>query len=128
MRIAVRCVDCDLVQFVTLWGRCRKCRKPYDEPLRLAETHGPKESQTPIPYKAANSEIVRALPYVVRVVRQAQGMSQGQLAGLMGCARQNVNRLECGHKTPNMETFVNLCSALSISQSGFLYLCEHAGP
>lgn len=52
--------------------------------------------------------------------RERQGLSQTALADRAGIDRKTVNRIENGHYSPNMESFVLLCKALHRDPSDML--------
>jgi DNA-binding XRE family transcriptional regulator len=56
----------------------------------------------------------------LREEREQQHISQTVLANRAGIDRKTVNRIENGHYSPNLETFVLLCRALHIDPSEML--------
>jgi putative transcriptional regulator len=44
----------------------------------------------------------------VRMLRDAAGLSQGQLAGAMGVSRQTINSIETGRYTPSLPLAISL--------------------
>jgi DNA-binding XRE family transcriptional regulator len=56
----------------------------------------------------------------LREEREQQGLSQTTLADRAGIDRKTVNRIENGHYSPNLETFVLLCRALHADPSEML--------
>jgi len=56
----------------------------------------------------------------LREERERQGISQTALADRAGIDRKTVNRIENGHYSPNMESFVLLCRALRLDPSEML--------
>lgn len=56
----------------------------------------------------------------LRQERERQGISQTALADRAGIDRKTVNRIENGHYSPNMESFVLICKALHLNPSDML--------
>ena len=56
----------------------------------------------------------------LRQERERQGISQTALADRAGIDRNTVNRIENGHYSPNMESFVLICKALHLDPSDML--------
>jgi len=56
----------------------------------------------------------------LRSARQKAAMSQNALADAAGVERKTINRIECGHFSPSLETLTRLCSALGTKLSAFL--------
>jgi len=56
----------------------------------------------------------------LRQERERQGISQTALADRAGIDRKTVNRIENGHYSPNMESFVLICKALHLDPSDML--------
>lgn len=46
--------------------------------------------------------------------RKELGMSQRQLAKLVGITQQFMNEIESGRKSPSIEVLINICKALEI--------------
>jgi putative molybdopterin biosynthesis protein len=51
----------------------------------------------------------------LRVLRQARGYSQQQLAGMAGVSRQAVSAVEAGHSDPSLRVALALASALGVT-------------
>jgi|LauGreDrversion4_2_1035121.scaffolds.fasta_scaffold46568_2 transcriptional regulator with XRE-family HTH domain len=56
---------------------------------------------------------------ILRNIRIKQELSQQALADMSGVDRKTVNRIENGHFSPNMETFLSLCEALVVQPRVF---------
>jgi len=56
----------------------------------------------------------------LRSARQKADMSQSELADVAGIERKTINRIECGHFSPSLETLTRLCAALDTKLSAFL--------
>jgi putative transcriptional regulator len=44
----------------------------------------------------------------IRTLRDAAGLSQGELAGAMGVSRQTINSIETGRYTPSLPLAISL--------------------
>ena len=51
---------------------------------------------------------------VVREMRIAKKLSQGELASLVGVDRKTINRIENGHFSPNLENIVRIFEVLNV--------------
>lgn len=58
----------------------------------------------------------------IREVRQARGMSQVELAGLLGVTKQSVSNWENDNIQPSIEMLVKLAQTLSVSADYLLGL------
>lgn len=56
----------------------------------------------------------------LKALREAAGLTQQQLADLVGMKAQNVTRLETGGREPAWETVIRLAKALKVSTDDFL--------
>lgn len=70
--------------------------------------------------------INRAFASVLRTIRQAQHLSQEELAALAGVHRTYISQLERGLKSPTLETIYRVTTTLQISLSEFFELVEKA--
>lgn len=52
------------------------------------------------------------LPNRIRTLRRAQGLTQTQLAKLVGVAQPYINEIERGKKTPSVDVLERLCDSL----------------
>lgn len=52
--------------------------------------------------------------------RQEREMSQGALAERAGVDRKTINRIENGHFSPSMDTFLRIATALNADPKEFL--------
>lgn len=53
------------------------------------------------------------LAKTIKRLRESKNLSQGQLALAAGIDRKTINRIERGHYSPSMDTFIRICTALS---------------
>lgn len=122
-RDVVRC-ECGLTQFVTKDGKCRKgsCRLPYIAPL--VEAPSPVRDLSPIPWSGC--EVAGVLPFVLRVLRLAAGMSQRDFARKLGLPRTYISKIENLKATPTLGGLERLSLALDTTPFEVLRLCEAA--
>lgn len=57
----------------------------------------------------------------IKSVRKSKGLTQGQVAELMGTATTVISRLERGTLNPTIMNFMGLCSALDVDPSELLH-------
>lgn len=56
----------------------------------------------------------------IQETRQRRGMTQSELAQKLGMTPKYISNLECGGKTPTLETFVAIANALEIDANTLL--------
>lgn len=56
----------------------------------------------------------KAMGERIRIAREERGMTQMDLSRIIGCTPQHVSAIERGVKTPTLETFVAIASALRV--------------
>lgn len=56
----------------------------------------------------------------IKTIRKSKGLTQGQVAQLMGSATTVISRLERGTLNPTIMNFMGLCSALEVEPSELL--------
>jgi transcriptional regulator with XRE-family HTH domain len=64
---------------------------------------------------------------VIGRLREERGMTQEVLSGLAGIARSHLGMIECGRKSPNVETLWRIADALGLRLSRLIRLVEEAG-
>lgn len=57
----------------------------------------------------------------IKLIRKSKGLTQGQVAELMGTATTVISRLELGTLNPTIMNFMGLCSALEVDPSELLH-------
>ncbi|MFB3814232.1 MAG: helix-turn-helix domain-containing protein [Terriglobales bacterium] len=109
-REVVRCDHCQIVQFRTVSGLCRRCRTPLDreEPPVIEAPPPP----TPEPTVTGPAVQVAA---AIRLLRQKNGLSQRQLAMRMRVPRTYVSKIENEKATPTLSSLGRLASALEVT-------------
>jgi transcriptional regulator with XRE-family HTH domain len=110
-REVVRCDRCQLVQFRTNNGLCRKCHACLDpdEPEILISEPAP--SAPPISEHGNGLQVASA----IRALRQRSGLSQRQLAIRMSVPRTYVSKIENDKATPTLSSLERLAHALQVS-------------
>lgn len=122
-REVVRCPHCELNQFVTKSGKCRRCGEPFGvDPIPVNAPTVP--IKTPKPPRVFG--VVENLPLVIKVLRDARGMSQRELARIMGVNRTFVSKLERGTVQPQLSTLEHISAALNASPFALMAMCEGA--
>ncbi len=104
-REVLRCERCQLMQFRTSNGNCRRCHKPLevDEPaLPALQLH----TSTAAPIQEL--DVARA----VRSLRHARALSQRQLAARMQVPRTYISKIENGKAMPTLSSLQRLATAL----------------
>ncbi len=104
-REVLRCERCQLVQFRTVHGNCRRCLKamePEEQPLP------PLAPQSVEPAAPEELNVARA----VRTLRHGRGLSQRQLAARMMVPRTYISKIENGKAMPTLASLERLASAL----------------
>lgn len=56
----------------------------------------------------------------IRNARKSAGMTQSQLAAIIGVHQKDISRWENGERTPNIESLADLCKALKVSADTLL--------
>lgn len=56
----------------------------------------------------------KAISERIRIAREERCMSQQRLANAIGCSNSYISAIERGEKSPNLETFVAIASALQV--------------
>ncbi len=68
------------------------------------------------------AEVIEVLNQRIREVRQTRGMSQVELAGLLGVTKQSVSNWENDNIQPSIEMLVRLALTLGVSTDYLLGL------
>lgn len=130
-RPVVRCAACELVQFITKRGSCRRCFKPLPKPEQLeppaeipvtractivaaADTvrHEPAGSGSQL-------DLVVTLGHRVRDLRTRLKITQEGVCRRSGVSRGYFSRIEAGQMTPTIGTIEKICGAFGISMRDF---------
>ncbi len=113
-REVLRCERCQLVQFRTAHGNCRRCLKPLEpeEPVAAPIHLQNREGSAP-----AELDVARA----VRTLRHARDLSQRQLAARMQVPRTYISKIENGKAMPTLSSLERLAGALDAPIGELLY-------
>jgi len=60
----------------------------------------------------------------IKNARKAAGITQKELAAVIGVRQKDISRWENGERTPSIETFANICKALKASADILLEIGE----
>jgi transcriptional regulator with XRE-family HTH domain len=109
-REVVRCDRCQLVQFRTNNGLCRRCHASLDpdEPEILIEEPAPQ------PINPSHHGGGLQVASAIRSLRQRSGLSQRQLALRMQVPRTYVSKIENEKATPTLSSLQRLADALQV--------------
>jgi transcriptional regulator with XRE-family HTH domain len=126
-REVIRCLRCQLVQFRTASGRCRRCVKALpprlllvrrapnsEETLSTVAGQSPADSRRPFLVRNARVEKLTIGAKLVRC-RKERGLSQTELARRAGIPRSYVSRMENNHLTPGPRIAARLAATLGIT-------------
>ncbi|WP_370327227.1 helix-turn-helix domain-containing protein [Euzebya sp.] len=86
-------------------------RKSWDE-IKAARAESPERGRG---YEKAGRAI--RLAGEIRALREARGLSQQQLAEMVGTTQSAIARLEGGHVSPNLKTLDRIADALGVELS-----------
>ena len=125
-RDVIRCQRCQLVQFRTISGCCRRCWKPLPPKLAVVprsvsaeeSSHalaGPSPFRTPAPVFLSKLHFEKPkIGGVLQRLRSQRGMTQVQLARSAGIPRSYVSRIEHDHLLPGPWIAFRLAAALAV--------------
>ncbi len=66
----------------------------------------------------------KTLGLIIGTERVKRGMTQEQLSGLAGISRSHLAALECGQKSPRIETLWRVAEALGVKPSKLIIMME----
>lgn len=121
-RSTIRCPHCELNQFITKNGECRRCKRAFVEPEKPADDLVAIEVVRP---RTATWD-ERVFAPLLRLLRGAQGLSQRQLALRLGVPRTYVSKLENSHCLPTMDSLHAIAAALGITTQGLMLMYDTA--
>jgi transcriptional regulator with XRE-family HTH domain len=124
-RTIVRCPHCNLRQFLTNDGNCRKCHKF----LLSSEEVQPEPEPPPPP--PPPEKINDGWGWMFATIRQQRGFSQRQLSIKAKCVRTFISKMEGRYEPPTLATVERFAHALEVPMSvlasaddGRAYLCR----
>lgn len=107
-RTVLRCNHCQLVQFETSTGLCRRCHRTPS-----VTTQSPPFHQEQAPRYVSHPPTLKiALGMRLRLLRSANHLSQRDLASRVGCPRTYVSKIECGRVLPSVRSLQRFADAL----------------
>lgn len=127
-REIIRCQHCDLRQYATVSGNCRRCKQP-PVPPPPAPPVPPGDSKPPqldlknrghLPGVENHANLVAATALVLTSLRSEAGLSQSQMAARIGCARSYVSKVERSHAFPTIGSLDRFAQALGITLGGLV--------
>ncbi|SRR5579885_569612 len=132
-REVVRCRSCNLVQFRTVSDLCRRCDQPLTappppevpaEPLAGETSAAQRPAASPASDSTAGESRSFALGERLKQLREARGMTQGQIAAKAKVPRTYISRIEHFHLLPGPAVTQRLADALQV---GILELIPNSG-
>lgn len=120
-REVIHCGTCGLVQYRTRQGHCRRCQRlvprTVEFPIPSVEKQDLRGDDRQICEKRQNRETVANIGQRIMQLREARGMTHGQLNARSGVSRSYISRIESGQMTPSLETLERISEALGVSLS-----------
>lgn len=122
-RPTIRCGHCNLVQFITHNGHCRRCDTLIpipvpDVPLSFTDCP-PIERFTP--QSGPRRFDIVSLSEIIRFLRASKGMTQAMLSRVTKLSRPALNKLEVHHMI-SLRSVERVASAFGISENTLLSL------
>ena len=110
----LRCKSCQLNQFVTKSGLCRRCHKPLfvEEPVVCEKKE--EIAQPPASTSGRNAPI--DMGRAIWLLRSVRGLSQRAMAQRMGTARTYISKLETNRCMPTTTQIRRLAGTLEVSE------------
>jgi DNA-binding XRE family transcriptional regulator len=110
-KAVIRCKKCQLNQFMTRQGNCRRCRRPLlcEEPPVIVPAFQPAQPAGP-----ARPSVDMAT--AIWLLRSARGMSQRDMAKKMGIARTYISKLEGNRCVPSPPQIRRIAGILEVSE------------
>lgn len=136
-RKTVLCPHCGLNQFRMESGRCRRCRQPLTGNCRVCKNcrsayppevvpldDSPMQQIAVNPVEFRGEMFDEATACVLKLARLARGLSQFEMARVMGCPRTYISKVENGHARPVLRSLQRWASALNLPLDGLVGLIE----
>ena len=124
VREVLRCPHCDLNQFATVSGNCRRCQKPYVEPEAapiVLESRKPGKL-----FATRGSGLRQATSRVLLVCRGASGLSRSEMGRQFPCPRTYISKTENGRALPGPMQLAKLAEFFGISPYWLVTMIEGA--
>jgi ribosome-binding protein aMBF1 (putative translation factor) len=107
---ALYCSACDLVQFVTSSGLCRRCHRKLDCSL----INRRKISILPPSGGLSADPLAKRIGATIRSLRKERKLSQARFSASIGVARPVLSRIERGLAVPTLKHLEKITSALGM--------------
>jgi ribosome-binding protein aMBF1 (putative translation factor) len=112
----INCPGCELVQFKTAFGFCRRCHQALGSP----QSHLQRISIKPSANSVSDVPLANRIGDAIRILRKERRISQEQLAISVGTARSYLSRIERGVSVPTLKSLQRIASALGIELTELL--------
>ena len=112
-RKVIRCLRCNLLQYVTRNNQCRRCFGwlIVEAPATAKLEALPEPTSMP----SKNFQVVTKMGARIAELRMRAGLTQGELCRRSGVTRSFLSRMECGVMCPSLATMERLAGAMGIS-------------
>lgn len=110
-KTVIRCKKCQLNQYMTRDGDCRRCHHAllFEEPPAVVE-------RAPQAQKTACTRPSVDMATAIWMLRSARGLSQRQMAKKMGIARTYISKLESNRCQPSPSQIARIAGTLEVSE------------
>ena len=113
-KAVIRCKKCQLNQFMTRQGNCRRCRCPLlceEAPVIVPECLPARSAQP-----AGPARPLIDMATAIWLLRSARGLSQRDMAKKMGIARTYISKLEGNRCVPSPPQIRRIAGILEVSE------------
>ena len=113
-KAVIRCNKCQLNQFMTRQGNCRRCRRPLlceEHPVIVPECLQAQSAQSAGPARPSVD-----MATAIWLLRSARGLSQRAMAKKMGIARTYISKLEGNRCVPSPPQIRRIAGILEVSE------------
>lgn len=113
-KAVIRCKKCQLNQFMTRQGNCRRCRRPLlceEPPVIVPECQPVRSAQSAGPARPSID-----MATAIWLLRSARGLSQRDMAKKMGIARTYISKLEGNRCVPSPPQIRRIAGILEVSE------------
>lgn len=122
-RKRIRCVPCNLVQFVNKSHTCVKCKQPFNRPKAP-----PVVQVKPVVVVDLTGVKLKTeaywLPLALAYVRTKHGLSEREVAARAGFQRTYISKVENGSALPTLSTIPRYCEALNVEPVYLIRITE----
>lgn len=109
-RRVLRCIHCELCQYTTANGQCRRCHWPLGVPhLNLLN-----QSSSSSGAISPSNLLAKRIGATIRILRQESRLSQKAFACKAGVSRPVITKLENGRSIPTLAKLQRVTAALGI--------------